>query len=125
MEVLRSSKTGPPVPRDARRAASQWLVQRRIADELADRVVLVVSELATNAVRHAGTELVLSLELTDDGVQIELFDANPTPPVLVDAAEDAIGGRGIQIVAEVSRAWGSRAHVRDGVPGKVVWALLA
>jgi anti-sigma regulatory factor (Ser/Thr protein kinase) len=91
-------------------------------DGLADDVQLAVSELITNAVRHAGTDVVLTLRLADElRVEVrdshaELIDRTPQPP------DDpfATSGRGLHIVAAVSSEWGVTAF--EG--GKSVWFTL-
>jgi serine/threonine-protein kinase RsbW len=117
-------RSSPTAARDARRAAARWLADRDIDGDLADRVVLVVSELVTNSIRHARTGFSLFLRASDGAVRIEIFDADSREPTIVVADEDATSGRGIHIVSAVSSAWGSRSEQRDGIQGKVVWAEL-
>jgi anti-sigma regulatory factor (Ser/Thr protein kinase) len=91
-------------------------------DSLADDVQLATSELITNAVRHAGTDVVLSLRL-DTSLTVEVQDSHPELRRQEVAADDvlATSGRGLHIVAAVSSEWGVR-RVRDG---KAVWFTLA
>ena len=81
---------------------------------------LVVSELATNAVRHAGTPFRVSLGHRD-GVAHPggpgLRGSSADPPPGVDPAAD--GGRGLVIVSALSDSWGV-TPCPDG--GKEVWA---
>jgi anti-sigma regulatory factor (Ser/Thr protein kinase) len=88
---------------------------------LADDVQLGTSELITNAVRHAGTDVVLSL-LLGDSLTVEVKDAHPELRRAEPEANDelATSGRGLHIVAAVSSDWGVR-RVRDG---KAVWFTL-
>jgi len=75
-------------------------------------VTVVVSELVTNAVRHAGLsgEDTVRLDLIplEDYVRVEVSDRGPGfDPVAVEAREPtASGGFGLRIVASLSRAWG-------------------
>ena len=91
-------------------------------DRLADDVQLAVSELITNAVRHAGTDVVMTLRLTDE-LQVEVRDSHAE---MIDrtprAPEDpfATSGRGLHIVAAVSSDWG----VTTLDDGKTVWFTL-
>ena len=80
-------------------------------------VVLVASELATNAVVHAGTPFEVALTL-DGSLRVEVSDDDPTlpRPRLVSASETA--GRGLHIVGELARRWGARPTDT----GKTVWA---
>jgi anti-sigma regulatory factor (Ser/Thr protein kinase) len=89
--------------------------------------VLLVSELATNAVRHTGSGQVLcGLTLTGDErrLRIELHDEGGT---LVRRPERHAGhgeesGRGLFLVRQLADSWGSARSTR--VEGKVVWAEL-
>jgi anti-sigma regulatory factor (Ser/Thr protein kinase) len=101
----------------ARDVVNEWGL-----DELADDVQLAVSELITNAVRHAGTDVVLSLCL-EDRLVVEVRDSDPEldhPLTGVAADPLATSGRGLQIVAAVSADWGVRTSSR----GKAVWFAL-
>ncbi|WP_282695621.1 ATP-binding protein [Streptomyces sp. CC208A] len=93
--------------------------------ELADRAALVVSELATNSVVHArtcGASIRVAVTLIEnDRVEIAVTDLDRRRPVLRQARPSDEGGRGLDLVAAVSRNWGcERRHW-----GKRVWAELA
>jgi anti-sigma regulatory factor (Ser/Thr protein kinase) len=90
-------------------------------DGLADDVQLGTSELITNAVRHARTDVVLSL-LLGDSLTVEVKDAHPELRRAELEADDelATSGRGLHIVAAVSSDWG----VRRVPGGKAVWFTL-
>ena len=95
---------------------------------LADSTELLVSELVTNAVKAtAGEEdqTALRLQLSSDNVRvlIEVWDADPQPPVPKDLSEDGTpdpqeeGGRGLFLVATLSTRWDwylTRAASRQG-----------
>jgi anti-anti-sigma regulatory factor/anti-sigma regulatory factor (Ser/Thr protein kinase) len=87
---------------------------------LVDRAVLVASELVTNAVIHARTELRLRLEVRGDLLHLAVRDGNPRMLVIMPGPE-AEGGRGLWLVDQLTRAWGVNRHP-DG--GKVVWCTL-
>lgn len=87
-----------------------------------DDLLLVVSELVTNSVRHARTAFSISLHRSGGCVLVEVFDRDTRLPVLVGTDGQATSGRGLQIVAAVARDWGSRTEEQDGIQGKVVWA---
>lgn len=91
-----------------------WALQR----ELLDDVLLVTSELVTNAVRHAASDVFLGLTRTGDGVRVTVGDASPAPPAARAPRSGTLDGRGLFMVDAIARAWGH--DVRDG--GKVVWA---
>jgi anti-sigma regulatory factor (Ser/Thr protein kinase) len=99
---------------------------RRMVHETLDGVgcntgdaVLVASELAANAVLHAGTPYVVELRV-DDAVRIEVTDSGPPAPFIRPAPRrlDGDGGWGLALVAELASRWG--VEWLDGC--KVVWA---
>ena len=98
------------------RALRQWDL-----DAMVDDVQLVVSELASNAVLHAGTEIRLTLR--SDGVawvRVEVQDRNSQMPTQLPCPDDATSGRGLAVVQRIVANWGV---ARDG-DGKTVWAEL-
>ena len=109
-------------------AASVGQARRFLLDRLpagsaddADALVLMLSELATNAVRHAATEYEVSVCVGDDArhVRVEVSDAAGGYPTPQDQAGDAPHGRGLHIVRTLADAWGIEMQ-RDR-PGKTVW----
>lgn len=93
-------------------------------DILGDIAALLVSELVTNALRHAtgpiGVRLVRPAGL--EGVLlVEVSDPLPDPPRERAARPEDESGRGLQLVASSSRRWGTR----PGTDGKTVWFELA
>ncbi len=85
---------------------------------LTDDVVLVVSELVTNALVHAHPPLRVSLQAFDRTLLLEVEDGSQAGPVRVVAKFLDTGGRGIAIVSVLSRDWGVNARTH----GKSVWA---
>ncbi|MGW1161949.1 SpoIIE family protein phosphatase [Streptomyces sp. NPDC002513] len=80
---------------------------------------LVVSELVTNAIRYGSSPVYLRL-IRDSSLICEVGDASSTAPHLRRARLSDEGGRGLLIVAQLSRRWGSRHHRA----GKTIWAEL-
>ena len=77
------------------------------AGDLADSVVLLVSELVTNAVVHAGTTARLELRLDPQSVRVEVEDLHPRrvlPMVVAEPTEDAEEGRGLLITFSLEPA---------------------
>jgi anti-sigma regulatory factor (Ser/Thr protein kinase) len=93
-------------------------------DSLGDLAALLVSELVTNALRHAtgpiGVRLVRPSGL--NGVLlVEVSDPLPDPPRERVARPEDESGRGLQLLASSCRRWGTR----PGSAGKTVWFELA
>ncbi|MFI8831537.1 ATP-binding protein [Streptomyces afghaniensis] len=93
-------------------------------DSLADLTALLVSELVTNALRHArgpiGVRLVRPSEL-NAVLLVEVSDPLPDPPRERAARPEDESGRGLYLVATSCRRWGTR----PGGVGKTVWFELA
>ncbi|MCX5208532.1 ATP-binding protein [Kitasatospora sp. NBC_00240] len=107
------------------RAGRQWA--RRHLDELgwtstapetADAVVLIVSELVTNAHVHAGSSA--DLVLTWDGtcLYVSVHDSSSEAPRPREADADAVSGRGMALVDALADDW----QTRTGERGKTVTA---
>jgi anti-sigma regulatory factor (Ser/Thr protein kinase) len=99
----------------ARRFARQLL---RDSSSDVDTVVLLVSEVVTNAVLHARSEIRLVVRDEDEAVRVEVHDASPVPPRLNHFPPSSGTGRGLRMVDRLARAWGVEALGRGG---KVVW----
>lgn len=131
-EAVRHVDDRSPVPRERidlgagldgpaeARAAVAAACERLGLDDLRDDVALVVSEIVTNAVRHASPPL--ALEIADEGrrVVIAVVDGSSDLPRPRAAEDDDEGGRGLLLVDLLSVEHG----VRPGPPGKTVWAAL-
>ncbi|MEU8270637.1 ATP-binding protein [Sphaerisporangium sp. NPDC049002] len=88
-------------------------------DELTCDARLVVSELVSNAVRHAGEPTRLRLLHRASHVVCAVFDPEDRPPVVTEADYFAESGRGLWLVESLSCSWGWR--LQEG-HGKLVWA---
>jgi anti-sigma regulatory factor (Ser/Thr protein kinase) len=107
-------------------ATARRLIAARTAawsfpEPVGSQLVLIGSELVTNAVLHARTELTLTLELRDGRVRISVEDRSNAPPTLRHYQADALTGRGLGVVAALSDRWG----ISTAADGKVVWAEVA
>jgi anti-sigma regulatory factor (Ser/Thr protein kinase) len=110
----------PGAAASARACVRAFCRTNRLA-ETSDVASLVVSELVSNALRHAHTPMVLALRSCDGVLRMEVADQSPR---FVDLPENDLlreGGRGLAIVASLSSRWG--VEVASG--GKTVWAELA
>jgi len=88
--------------------------------------VLVVSELLSNAIRHArplpGASVQVAWALGDDAIEVAVSDGGAvTSPTRTHASVSALGGRGLDVVEYLARRWG----VRSDDSGQTVWAVLA
>ena len=108
----------PTVVRAARHFARELAHAWGYSDAVCDGVMLVTSELVTNAVNHAHSAL--GLRVSDQGrclrIEVEDGDSRRPRPAAVD--EEAMGGRGLAVVQSEASSWG----VDRTEHGKVVWA---
>lgn len=89
-------------------------------EQLAADTALVVTELATNAVLHAGSAFSVSLALSGDTIRISVGDTLPLGAPGADQELAAAPGHGLGVVAAVATRWG----VETAPSGKAVWAEL-
>ena len=106
-------------------AARRFVAERLVALELsdvADTAVLLTSELVTNSVLHARTEISLSVErLNADRVQICVRDGSRFSPRRRRHAHDATTGRGIELLDKLAESW--EVHVDES--GKTIRFVLS
>ncbi len=103
----------------ARQATRDALATWRLA-YLEETAVLLVSELVTNAVRHArgGNAITLELQAAGTWLRIEVQDADPRWPQPRTPAGFDGSGFGLVLVDALAGKWG----VRETATGKAVWA---
>ncbi|WP_189709937.1 SpoIIE family protein phosphatase [Streptomyces anandii] len=105
-------------------AGARAEVTRQLAawglDEIACTVELLVSELVTNAIRYGGPPVQLRL-IRDAAVICEVSDNSSAAPHLRRARTLDEGGRGLLLVAQLARRWGTRHRAA----GKTIWAEVA
>ncbi len=82
-----------------------------------DDVLLLVSEVVTNAIVHARTAVQVTVTLVNGTTRVEVADAEPEAPVRRGASSTATDGRGLGILEVLADRWGVLS--RDG--GKTVW----
>lgn len=94
---------------------------------LVDSALLGVTELLANVHQHAagGEECVLRLRAAPDCLTVAVHDADPTLPVAREADVWEISGRGLAIVAALSKEWGAHVEPDGCLAGKVVWFALS
>jgi anti-sigma regulatory factor (Ser/Thr protein kinase) len=127
MEVTEASVLLLPFAASSVGAARRRLVSDLIAAGIYDSAVcdaaLVLSELLSNALRHAvplpGAKIGVAWRIDDDNVQVSVRDGGgPTRPELGQPTQSTTGGRGLRIVEKLSRRWGTSL----GDQGVTVWA---
>ncbi|WP_323182696.1 SpoIIE family protein phosphatase [Streptomyces sp. NBC_00094] len=106
----------PALVARARSMAAEQLVRWGL-DDLAFTTELVVSELVTNAIRHASGPIGLRL-IRDRSLICEVSDSQHTSPHARYAGNDEEGGRGLFMVAQLTEHWGTRYMPT----GKTIWA---
>lgn len=108
----------------ARRWARSRLVGSGIGidEPLAETLILLISELVTNAVVHTGTSAELRMCFSGSGavvgtVRVEVRDASARPPRQRHADGDDTNGRGLELVDGLADRWGWQ---QEGA-GKRIW----
>ncbi|MBV9097834.1 MAG: PAS domain S-box protein [Frankiaceae bacterium] len=113
--------TLPPAPdsaRQARRFVSDVLTTAGVDAERRDTAVLLTSELVTNGIVHALTDLQLTVEATETWVRVEVLDGNPNLPQRRDYDDEAMTGRGLEMLELLADEVGMQPLADDG---KRVW----
>ncbi len=113
------SKELPADPRSAsqaRRIVASALAQGG-HESLVDVATLLVSEVVTNAILHAGTPIRLHCSWTSSCVRIEVHDRSAVLPSIRHYDPEATTGRGLALVAELATGWG----IETGRDGKNLW----
>jgi anti-sigma regulatory factor (Ser/Thr protein kinase) len=105
---------------EARHFVAGHLAAHGCEDVVPD-AALIVSELATNALVHAGTGFSVTVDVGDDAVLLRVADGSAHLPVPGEFGLAEPGGRGLGIVAALAETWGVTPEP-DG--GKSVWATL-
>jgi anti-sigma regulatory factor (Ser/Thr protein kinase) len=106
-----------PSAAGARRFVAAALRRWACSDDLVELVLLLTSELVTNAYRHARTETRVAVRFDRACVRIEVRDVGGGRPELRPVDTDRVDGRGLQIVDALADRWGYDTH--DG--GTAVW----
>ncbi len=86
-------------------------------DALVDSAVLLVSEVVTNAILHARSDIEIRVAAHGHVLRFEVTDHGDGDPVRRDYSDEATSGRGLAIVEQVASAWG----VTRVAGGKLVW----
>ncbi len=118
-----TSRARSPGSREDTRAARGFalgMLEPWRGEQLAADAALVVTELATNAVLHAGSAFSVSLALSSGAIRISVGDTLPLGPTGGDKQLAATAGHGLGVIAAMATRWG----VESAPSGKAVWAEL-
>ncbi|MGN6612360.1 MAG: SpoIIE family protein phosphatase [Angustibacter sp.] len=103
--------------RRARAFVRQHCQAAEVDHDVCDTMVLLTSETVTNAFIHGRSEARLRLLIRPDAVRIEVGDDNSRHPKRIERQDDALDGRGLDILDLLATRWG----VVNDIAGKVVW----
>ncbi|AIS01579.1 ATP-binding protein [Streptomyces glaucescens] len=99
-----------------------------VCDDVAHGLLLIVSELVTNAVRHAALlspTIAVEIAVGAEWVRLSVEDNHPYRPTALEADHAQTGGRGLLLVREITREAGGACDVEHTTTGgKVIWAAL-
>ncbi len=111
LELPPSTDSVPVARQFARRAAGEGPAD-------VETLVLLVSEVVTNAVLHARSDIRLDIQHAGEVVRVEVHDASPVEPRVHHFHLTYGTGRGLRMLEQLARRWGVEA---DPQGGKVVW----
>ena len=86
-------------------------------EDLIDAAELLVSEVVTNALLHAGTPIQVTARVSDTGLRVEIGDGSPHLPAPRHHATMAGTGRGLRLLQQMVDSWGAHPYA----DGKIVW----
>jgi hypothetical protein len=107
-------------PGRARRLAVAELRRWGIAEDVVNEVALVLSEMASNAVLHAGSPFFVRVQSRDSIVRVAVHDQSPVLATGSDGGMVVRAPHGLAVIQALSTQWG----VEDTPDGKIVWAEL-
>jgi anti-sigma regulatory factor (Ser/Thr protein kinase) len=107
--------------RRARELARSLVAKGAVTAATAEAAVLVVSELVSNAIVHAASEVELDIDTGPGGVHVTVHDDSPDAPMAKGSLPHDPGGRGLAIVDQLADRWGWTSVEGNG---KEVWCEL-
>ena len=116
---MRRMRTFPAIPQSvhaARRFATDTLTGNPAST--LEAVELMVSELATNCIRHERTSFHIAILGSAQEIRVEVTDSGSGTPTMRSPGPDEPSGRGLQIVDMLSESWGVAP---EDPSGKTVW----
>lgn len=115
---------------EARHAVRDVLTQQGVSrdDTALGDLLVILSELVTNAVRHAALlspQITVEVALDERWMRVAVRDSHPYRPRALQVDSEGTGGRGLQLVKTLTQDAGGECDVQrcaDG--GKTIWATL-
>ncbi|MFD9428992.1 MULTISPECIES: ATP-binding protein [unclassified Streptomyces] len=99
-----------------------------LGDDILQGLLLIVSELVTNAVKHAALlspELAVEVAIGADWIRVSVEDNHPYRPTALETDHAQTGGRGLLLVREITAEAGGTCDVEHTAGGgKIIWAAL-
>jgi serine/threonine-protein kinase RsbW len=90
-----------------------------VARDTRDSVEMLVSEVATNCVRHTSSEFTVRVDVSGGRIRVDVTDGDGGRPRMRSPAPTEPSGRGLRIVDLLSDRWGVTANT--DASGKTVW----
>ena len=118
--ALRLGQTARGVA-EARRYAVDVAGRLGADDEARDTVRTLVSELVTNALLHAGTDVVVRVEDDRTSLRVGVTDGSPAQPLQRRLGPGSTTGRGLRLLRVLSTDSGVERSDAVGTGGKTVW----
>ncbi|BAU87261.1 regulatory protein [Streptomyces laurentii] len=114
----------------ARHAVRDLLIRQHVPihDDTVQGLLLIISELVTNAVKHAALlspEIAVEVAIGAEWIRVSVEDNHPYRPKALEADCGRTGGRGLLLVREIAREAGGSCDVEHTASGgKIIWAAL-
>ncbi|MET9349047.1 ATP-binding protein [Streptomyces termitum] len=114
----------------ARHAVRDLLARQGVPvhEDVRQGLLLIVSELVTNAVRHAALlspEIAVEVAIGPEWIRVAVEDNHPYRPKALEADHARTGGRGLLLVKEIALESGGACDVEHTASGgKIIWAAL-
>jgi anti-sigma regulatory factor (Ser/Thr protein kinase) len=122
MRISAQLRPDSQAPRIARNLIAVTCEASAVDADTCATAALLLSELVSNVVVHAATEIVMQILPERDRLRVEVIDRRPTRPIKVRTpGPDDRRGRGLHIVEQLATEWG----VHEGEHTKTVWFELA
>jgi anti-sigma regulatory factor (Ser/Thr protein kinase) len=116
MEATIRLSPHPTSARAAREFVAGTLLRWGRRDQT-EAAVLLTSELVTNAIIHARTQVAVTIRLADEALRVVVLDESKEHPSRRSGNDELGGGRGLKLVEALAASWG----VSPEGSGKAVW----